>query len=140
MSPKERLAFLIGLLVPIVGGGTVFFRIVEGWSWVDAYFFSVITLSTVGYGHPVPDTTIGKIGTTVFIFIGLGIFALVIQQVAEVASHRRRGGRSRWLLSGRTKHEKSEFKAIAKDRKSTRLNSSHVKRARMPSSALKKNS
>ncbi|WP_204114338.1 potassium channel family protein [Shimia biformata] len=111
MTPRERLVFLIGMLIPIIGGGTVFFRYVEGWSWVDAYFFSVITLSTVGYGHPVPDTNIGKIGTTVFVFIGLGIFALVIQQVAEVASHRRRKGRSRWLLSGRSKEDETSLRA-----------------------------
>lgn len=111
MSPRDRLIFLIGMLVPIIAGGTVFFHLVEGWSLVDAYFFSVITLSTVGYGYPVPDTTIGKIGTTVFIFIGLGIFALVIQQVADIAAHRRRKGRSRWLLSGRGKDEETTLRA-----------------------------
>ena len=74
-------------------GGTskgVFFRLVEGWTWVDSYFFAVVTLSTVGYGNLVPATALGKVGTTVFIFVGLGIFAAAIQQIAAATLQRRR--------------------------------------------------
>ncbi|MBU2982377.1 potassium channel family protein [Lentibacter algarum] len=81
---------LFALLLMVVGVGTVFFRHVEGWSWIDAYFFTVVTLSTVGYGQLVPATVIGKIGTTFFIFFGLGIFALAIQQFGQFAMLRRR--------------------------------------------------
>lgn len=70
-------------LVAIVTLGTVFFHLVEGWNWLDSYFFTVITISTVGYGALVPVTAIGKIATTVFIFVGLGIFAVAIQQFAQ---------------------------------------------------------
>lgn len=80
---------LIGLLLAVIGIGTVFFRYAEGWSWLDAYFFTVVTLSTVGYGNLVPATAIGKIGTTVFIFLGLGVFALAIQQFGHFAVLRR---------------------------------------------------
>ena len=57
-------------LVGIVALGTVFFHLVEGWGWLDSYFFTVVTISTVGYGSLVPVTALGKIGTTFFIFIG----------------------------------------------------------------------
>ncbi len=80
---------LIGLLLAVIGIGTVFFRYAEGWSWLDSYFFTVVTLSTVGYGNLVPATAIGKIGTTVFIFLGLGVFALAIQQFGHFAVLRR---------------------------------------------------
>ncbi len=84
-----RLLTLFTSLPLIIGSGTVFFRYVEGWSWVDAYFFTVVTLSTVGYGNLVPETVIGKVGTTIFIFTGLGVFALTIQQIASFAVRRR---------------------------------------------------
>lgn len=84
-----RLITLFTSLPLIIGTGTVFFRYVEGWSWVDAYFFTVVTLSTVGYGNLVPATVIGKIGTTIFIFTGLGIFALTIQQIASFTTRKR---------------------------------------------------
>jgi len=75
----------------VIATGTVFFRAVEGWSWLDSYFFTVVTLSTVGYGNLVPVTVAGKIGTTVFIVTGLGIFAAAIQRFGflAIARHHR---------------------------------------------------
>lgn len=79
---------IIASLAAIVGAGTVFFRFVEGWSWLDSYFFTVVTLSTVGYGSLVPETALGKIGTTGFIFVGLGVFAVAIQKFSDYHLHR----------------------------------------------------
>lgn len=77
------------MMVAVISIGTVFFHVVEKWSWLDSYFFTVVTLSTVGYGELVPATPIGKIGTTVFIITGLGIFAAAIQQFGHYAIRRR---------------------------------------------------
>jgi len=84
-----KVITLVTTLFLIVIGGTVFFHKIEGWSWLDSYFFTVVTLSTVGYGSLVPATAAGKIGTTVFIFVGLGIFAVAIQQFGSFAMKRR---------------------------------------------------
>lgn len=84
-----RTRIIIASVIGVIGAGTVFFRFVEGWSWLDAYFFTVVTISTVGYGELVPATAIGKIGTTVLIFTGLGVFAVAIQQFAEYHVKRR---------------------------------------------------
>ncbi|HKK86041.1 MAG TPA: potassium channel family protein [Roseovarius sp.] len=89
---------LLGMLVLIIAGGTVFFHHVEGWSWLDSYFFTVVTLSTVGYGELVPATAMGKIGTTVFILVGLGIFAVAIQQFGAFAV-RKREEHTEWLIA-----------------------------------------
>lgn len=93
---RYGLVTLLSTLFVIVFGGTVFFHYAEGWSWLDAYFFTVVTLSTVGYGNLVPATAVGKIGTTVLIFVGLGVFALTIQQVAAYTVHKREK-HPRWL-------------------------------------------
>lgn len=85
----ETARILLGVLIAIIGLGTVFFRLVEGWSWIDSYFFTVVTLSTVGYGNLVPATALGKVATTIFIFVGLGIFAAAIQQFGRFAVLRR---------------------------------------------------
>lgn len=82
---KSSLPLLFSTLLGIILGGTVFYRVVEGWTWIDAYFFTVVTLSTVGYGNLVPATAMGKIGTTVLIFAGLGVFAIAIQQLGNLA-------------------------------------------------------
>ncbi len=81
---KEGILIVFAVLALVLGVGTVFFHIVEGWNWLDAYFFTVVTLSTVGYGSLVPTTALGKIGTTVLIFVGLGVFGAAIQQFSRL--------------------------------------------------------
>ncbi|MBI1418050.1 MAG: two pore domain potassium channel family protein [Limimaricola sp.] len=94
---RDFISALVGTMVTLIVGGTLFFHVVEGWSYLDSYFFTVVTLSTVGYGDLVPHTDIGRIGTTVLIFIGLGVFAVAIQQLGNVAiSNRVNPGRLNW--------------------------------------------
>ena len=83
---------LLALALSILIGSTVFFRYVEGWNWVDSYFFTVVTVSTVGYGNFVPVTVLGKIGTTVLIFLGIGVVAMALNMfgAALVAAHTER--------------------------------------------------
>lgn len=105
-----------GSLVILIAGSTVFFHLVEGWSWLDAYFFTVVTLSTVGYGSLVPATAIGKIAATVLIFTGLGLFALAIQLFTRYHVERRESHSESliWRLSHRWWQEADEAAARAK--------------------------
>src|SRR3954449_9412373 len=68
--------FVLALLVPAVQVliGTVGYRVVEGWSWLDALYMTVTTLTTVGYGEVHPLSTHGRIFTIVLIL--LGVFSL----------------------------------------------------------------
>ena len=74
--------------------GTTFFTLVEGWSVLDSFYFSVTTLTTVGFGDPAPATAAGKIFTILYIFVGLGVIGGFINVLAKhtFARHRRRGG------------------------------------------------
>ncbi len=62
-------AFLAFLLVL----GTITYHFVEGFAWVNSFYFCVVTLATVGYGDYVPVTTFGKLFTVVYIFAGIGV-------------------------------------------------------------------
>lgn len=93
-----KLHTVVVSLVGILAAGTVFFHLVEGWSWLDSYFFTVVTVSTVGYGSLVPATALGKIGTTLFIFVGLGVFAVSIHQFA-IYQMRKREEHNEWLIA-----------------------------------------
>ncbi len=53
--------------------GTIIYHYVEGWRWIDSFYFSVITLTTVGYGDMSPQTDFGKIFTAFYVIIGIGI-------------------------------------------------------------------
>lgn len=74
---------LLVLTVVLISSATVFYRYVEGWGWLDSAFFSVVTISTVGYGELVPQTAAGKIFTMVYIFCGIGMFVAVAGAIAD---------------------------------------------------------
>ncbi|MBB94012.1 MAG: potassium channel protein [Rhodobacteraceae bacterium] len=106
-------------LALVILAGSVFFRMVEGWSWVDSYFFTVVTISTVGYGDPTPATDLGKIGATVLIFAGLGVFAVAIQQIASdhLAERDRNPGLIHRVLmrANRAHHRRHEARSRAEE-------------------------
>jgi voltage-gated potassium channel len=70
--------------------GTIFYSLQEGWSLVDALYFSVTTLTSVGLGDLAPTTTIGKLFTVVYIFSGLGLIAGFIDTIVREALSRQR--------------------------------------------------
>ncbi len=72
LKDKEyrQLLWVSGLIVII---GTLCYHYIEGWSWIDAAYFSVITLTTIGYGDFSPQTTFGKVFTIFYILIGVGV-------------------------------------------------------------------
>lgn len=70
---KHAYRYLFTAAVSVLAFGTVFYHFTEKLTWVNAYYFSVVTLSTVGYGDIVPHTNAGKIFTTFYIFAGVGI-------------------------------------------------------------------
>jgi hypothetical protein len=70
-DPRDRGPLLLVISLLIVG--VVFYTLVEGWSVVDAVYFSAMSLATVGYGDVVPTTAIGKLFTVVYVLAGIGI-------------------------------------------------------------------
>jgi len=56
----------------------------ESWSFLDALFMAVITLTTVGYGEVHRLSTGGRIFAMVYLFIGFGAFSYGLIQLAEI--------------------------------------------------------
>jgi len=84
-----RFRSLLVLVLFTLAMGTLFYHSVEGWSWLDSLYFSVITLTTVGYGDFTPQTASGKIFTMIYIFLGLGILVGFITPIGEFLIDRR---------------------------------------------------
>ena len=80
LNDEEYRSLLI-TSVFILGIGTVTYHLLEGWSWIDSLYFSVITLTTIGYGDFSPETDAGKLFTIFYILLGLGMILSFIQTV-----------------------------------------------------------
>lgn len=85
----DRVRGLLVFAFSMIGFATVTFWYVEGWSLLDAAFFSVVTISTVGYGEHVPQTVVGKLFAMFYILVGLGVFVSAATSVAEALLRRR---------------------------------------------------
>ncbi len=67
----KRVLFIAGLLTASVLIGTAGFAWVEGWSFFDSLYMTLITLTTVGYGEVHPLSPRGRVFASVLMLIGV---------------------------------------------------------------------
>lgn len=63
--------------------GTLWYRFIEGWSWSDAVYMTVITLATVGYGETRPLGNRGRIFTIALILMGVIAIGYIVNRFTE---------------------------------------------------------
>ena len=82
LRDKNYRDLLITTFLVIIIGGIVF-KTLEGWRWIDAFYFCIITLTTVGYGDIAPKTDAGKIFNMFYILLGLGLILAFVKTVYD---------------------------------------------------------
>jgi hypothetical protein len=81
---KKKILPIVIFVMFLIFVGTFYFNSKEGWSMVDAFYFTVMTLTTIGYGDLVPTTDETKIFTSVFAIIGVGVMLYLLSSVLGV--------------------------------------------------------
>ncbi|WP_103863741.1 TrkA family potassium uptake protein [Aquimarina sp. I32.4] len=79
--PKIYIALI--LLIIVVAIGVLGFRFFSNYSWVDALYMTVITLSTVGFGEVAPLDDNAKLFTVFLISTSVAIFAYSVSVITE---------------------------------------------------------
>jgi voltage-gated potassium channel len=77
-----RYAALLALLTAL-GGGAAFASVEKGHSTWDGVWWSVTTMTTVGYGDLYPTTTEGRFLAIVVMLVGIGFIAILTGAVAQ---------------------------------------------------------
>jgi len=70
---KVQASIAISSIITLILVGTVGFRLLEDWTWTQSFYFSVVTLTTVGYGDFHPTSDLSRLFTAVYILIGVTI-------------------------------------------------------------------
>jgi voltage-gated potassium channel len=76
----KALPLVVGVLLV---SGTAFYWAAEDWSLIQSLYFSVVTLTTVGYGDLTPTSDYARIFTIIYIFIGLGVLVAFLSSLAQ---------------------------------------------------------
>jgi len=83
MDWEGRILKTVGLIFLIALASVAGLMVIEGWSFVDALYMTVITISTVGFSEVHPLSEGGKFFIIILILFGVGAYIYIISIVAE---------------------------------------------------------
>jgi len=81
---RSKLLLSAFLLIFINAVGTAGYMLIEGWTFRDSLFMTVITLTTVGYGEVHDLSPSGEIFTIILLILGVGIILYLLATMARV--------------------------------------------------------
>ncbi|MGA9273619.1 MAG: TrkA family potassium uptake protein [Candidatus Cybelea sp.] len=72
------LTLALALLAGVIVAGTLGYVELEHWSWFDAFYVTITTITTIGGGEPTPMNVVGKWWTVVVVAVGFGVLTYTL--------------------------------------------------------------
>lgn len=85
---QVRAASALFSIVSWIALGTMVYHRLEDWSWGESFYFTVVTLATVGYGDLHPTTQTSRMFTALFILSGVAVVLAALGVVGGAALER----------------------------------------------------
>lgn len=105
---KQRIKWLFSLLGLLVVLQTLFLVAVEDLTAFEAFYLTLTTLATVGYGDLAPQTVAGRVGTIVVMYgFGITLLTLIVSDFIEYRFYRRER-----ILTGRWEYDMKDHIVI----------------------------
>ena len=81
---RDRLLAVFALLLACLTAGTLGYRGIEGWSYFDSLYMTVITIGTVGFQEVHPLSPAGRAFTIFLILGGIGVFTYGFTTMTQI--------------------------------------------------------
>ena len=84
-DPVRRLQLSLILLLILNIVGTIMHMLIEGWTVIDSFYMTVITIGTVGFGEVQTLSPAGRVFTVILIYLGIGTATTALTNAAALA-------------------------------------------------------
>lgn len=79
VSPIFKIRIIFLTLLLLVAGGMVLFHYLEPtFTWIQAFYFTVTTMTTVGYGDLVPSNDVTRLAVSFYILLSVTLYVSLI--------------------------------------------------------------
>jgi voltage-gated potassium channel len=84
LTPEQRLTLTLSGLALVLAGGVIGYSVVEGWTFSEALYMTIITVATVGFSEVRPLSPLGRHFTIGLIALGVGFVSYSIITIFQM--------------------------------------------------------
>ncbi|CAD5168509.1 unnamed protein product [Musa acuminata subsp. malaccensis] len=99
MRIRMKVALALGVVLLCIGLGTGVLRFVERLGWLDSFYLSVMSVTTVGYGDRAFKTMPGRLFASLWLLVSTLAVARAFLYLAEARIDKRHRKIAKWVLS-----------------------------------------
>ncbi|OIW00780.1 hypothetical protein TanjilG_22279 [Lupinus angustifolius] len=98
MRIRMKVALALGVVVLCIGFGVGVLHFVEKLDWLDSFYLSVMSVTTVGYGDKAFKTVHGRIFAAIWLLVSTLTVARAFLYLAEARVDKRHRRMAKWIL------------------------------------------
>jgi voltage-gated potassium channel len=83
MSPKTKLRIALSVILGLIAFGTIGFKLILDLSLFDAFYFTLQTIATIGFGEPAGMNTLARVFVVVLIVTGVSTIGYALSFAAQ---------------------------------------------------------
>lgn len=83
MQPKTKFRLALGVVAVLIATGTIGYKLILGLAWFDCFYFTLITITTIGFGEPEGMTEPARYFTAFLIITGVSTIGYALSVAAR---------------------------------------------------------